>query len=263
MLPSVLAESPAKNENTALDASVRLSLDIGMRMLTCGAQISRVEDTIERICTALGAAQTHVFSVTAGIIVTALDADGNSATQLRRIRTEKYDMARLEQLNQLSRDLCAGRVTAEAAASRLAAIDSARIYPLWLLLLAYAGISASLSVFFGANAGDAAAAAVTGALLCLWERLLGRLHMARVFTTFLLSLLAGLCNVLLVKAGLGVHFDAICIGNIMLLIPGIAMTNAVHDMFVGDMISGISRFFQSLVIAFIVTFGFTVAGMWI
>ena len=117
MLPSVLAESPAKKENTALDASVRLSLDIGMRMLTCGAQISRVEDTIERICTALGAAQTHVFSVTAGIIVTALDADGNSATQLRRIRTEKYDMARLEQLNQLSRDLCAGRVTAEAAAS--------------------------------------------------------------------------------------------------------------------------------------------------
>ena len=102
-----------------------------------------------------------------------------------------------------------------------------------------------------------------GALLCLWERLLGRLHLARVFTTFLLSLLAGLCNVLLVKVGLGAHFDAICIGNIMLLIPGIAMTNAVHDMFVGDMISGISRFFQSLVIAFIVTFGFTVAGMWI
>lgn len=246
-----------------LDDTVRLSLDIGMRMLTCGAEISRVEDSIERICTALGAAQTHVFSVTAGIIVTALDGSGRSATQLRRIRTEKFDMTRLEQLNQLSRNLCGGKLGSDAARERLCAIDGQKIYPLWLLLLAYAGISASLSVFFGANAGDAAAAAVTGALLCLWERLLGRLHLARVFTTFLLSLLAGLCNVLLVRVGLGAHFDAICIGNIMLLIPGIAMTNAVHDMFVGDMISGISRFFQSLVIAFIVTFGFTVAGMWI
>lgn len=253
----------APSGTTALDATVRLSLDIGMRMLTCGAEISRVEDSIERICTALGAAQTHVFSVTAGIIVTALDGSGRSATQLRRIRTEKFDMTRLEQLNQLSRDLCGGKLAPDAARQRLCAIDGQKIYPLWLLLLAYAGISASLSVFFGANAGDAAAAAVTGALLCLWERLLGRLHLARVFTTFLLSLLAGLCNVLLVRVGLGAHFDAICIGNIMLLIPGIAMTNAVHDMFVGDMISGISRFFQSLVIAFIVTFGFTVAGMWI
>ena len=257
---SVKTAPPA---DTTLEETVRLSLDIGMRMLTCGAEISRVEDSIERICTALGAAQTHVFSVTAGIIVTALDENGRSATQLRRIRTEKFDMTRLEQLNQLSRDLCAGKLGADAARERLSAIDGQKIYPLWLLLLAYAGISASLSVFFGANAGDAAAAAVTGALLCLWERLLGRLHLARVFTTFLLSLLAGLCNVLLVKVGLGTHFDAICIGNIMLLIPGIAMTNAVHDMFVGDMISGISRFFQSLVIAFIVTFGFTVAGMWI
>ena len=47
----------------------------------------------------------------------------------------------------------------------------------------------------------------------------------------------------------------------MLLIPGIAMTNAVNDMFVDDMLSGVSRFFRSLVIAFIVTFGFTLAGM--
>ena len=65
----------------------------------------------------------------------------------------------------------------------------------------------------------------------------------------------------MVKVGFGAHYDAISLGNIMLLIPGIAMTNSIHDMFVGDMISGVSRFFQSLVIAFIVTFGFTLAGM--
>lgn len=108
---------------------------------------------------------------------------------------------------------------------------------------------------------DAAAAAVTGGALCLLERGLLRLRLNRVFTTFLLSLLAGMCNVALVKTGLGNQYDAISIGNIMLLIPGIAMTNAIHDMFVGDMISGISRFFQSLLIACIVTFGFTLAGM--
>lgn len=249
-----------QNENE-LALRTSLALDIGMRMLVCGAQIGRVENSIERICAAFGATETHVFSVTSGIIVTCFDQNGNSITQLRRVRSEKFDMNKLEHLNQLSRDICADRIDIADVPVRLKEIDRNRTYPLWLLIAAYAGISASLSVFFGATGMDALVSAMTGVILCLLERLLLRLRMDRVFTTFLLALLAGLCNVIFVKVGLGIHYEAISLGNIMLLIPGIAMTNAIHDMFVGDMISGISRFFQSLVIAFIVTFGFTLAGM--
>ena len=244
-----------------LSVYTSLALDIGMRMLVCGAQIGRVENSIERMCTAFGAAETHVFSVTSGIIVTCFNKDGSSITQLRRVRSEKFDMNKLEHLNQLSRDICANRVSASDIPTRLAEIDRSRSHPFWLLIIAYAGISASLSIFFGATAMDAFVSAITGIILCLLERLLLQLHMDRVFTTFLLALLAGLCNVAMVKVGFGAHYDAISLGNIMLLIPGIAMTNSIHDMFVGDMISGVSRFFQSLVIAVIVTFGFTLAGM--
>ncbi len=247
-------------ENNAASYTA-LALDIGMRMLVCGAQIGRVENSIERMCKAFGAVETHVFSVTSGIIVTCVNEDGSSITQLRRVRSEKFDMNKLEQLNQLSRDICAHRATATDIPTRLTAIDHSRSYPFWLLILAYAVISASLSVFFGATATDALASAMTGVILCLSERLLLRLRMDRVFTSFLLALLAGLCNAAMVRFGFGMHYEAISLGNIMLLIPGIAMTNSIHDMFVGDMISGVSRFFQSLVTAFIVTFGFTLAGM--
>ena len=37
-----------------LDSHISLAMDIGMQMLVCGAQISRVEDSIGRICKALG-----------------------------------------------------------------------------------------------------------------------------------------------------------------------------------------------------------------
>ena len=36
------------------------------------------------------------------------------------------------------------------------------------------------------------------------------------------------------------------IGDIMLLIPGIAFTNSIKDVFVGDTISGIMRLAESL-----------------
>ena len=243
-----------------LDSHISLAMDIGMQMLVCGAQISRVEDSIGRICKALGAVETHVFSVTSGIIVTAFDDKGNSATQLRRIHAGSLDMARLEKLNQLSRDICAYRVTDVEIPARLEQINQVSGHPLWVMCLVYALISGSLSIFFGAPWTDGLCAAGTGVILCLLEYWMKKINLDHVFTVFLVSLLTGLCNAALVKVGLGVRYDAISIGNIMLLIPGIAMTNAVHDMFVDDMLSGVSRFFRSLVIAFLVAFGFTVAG---
>ena len=243
-----------------LDSHISLAMDIGMQMLLAGAQISRVEDSIGRICKALGAVETHVFSVTSGIIVTAFDAKGNSATQLRRIHAGSLNMNRLEKLNQLSRDICANRITDTEIPAQLAKIEAESGMPLWVMSLVYALISGSLSIFFGACWTDGICAAVTGVILCQLEYWMKKINLDHVFTVFLVSLLTGFCNSLLVKAGLGQSYDAISIGNIMLLIPGIAMTNAVHDMFVDDMLSGISRFFRSLVIAFLVAFAFTLTG---
>lgn len=247
-------------DGKSLDSHISLALDIGMQMLVCGAQISRVEDAIGRICKALGAVETHVFSITSAIIVTAFDDKGNSATQLRRIHAGSYDLTRLQKLNQLSRDICANRVTDTEIPLKLRQIDAQVNRPLWVMALVYALISGSLSVFFGAPWTDGICAACTGVILCLLEYWMRKINLDHVFTVFLVSLLTGLCNAALVKLGLGQRFDAISIGNIMLLIPGIAMTNAVHDMFVDDMLSGVSRFFRSLVIAFLVAFGFTLAS---
>lgn len=240
-----------------LDSHISQALDIGMQMLLSGAQISRVEDSIGRICKALGAVETHVFSVTSGIIVTAFDAKGNSATQLRRIHAGSLNMSRLEKLNQLSRDICAHRIKDTEIPQRLATIEAETGHPLWAMMLIYALISGSFSIFFGGVWTDGLCAAGTGMILCLLEYWMKKINLDHVFTVFLVSLLAGVCNAVFVKIGLGQNFADISIGNIMLLIPGIAMTNAVHDMFVDDMLSGVSRFFRSLVIAFLVAFGFT------
>jgi len=159
------------HDGKVLDQHICLALDIGMRMLVCGAQISRVEDSIARICTALGAVQTHVFSVTSGIIVTAFDANGNSATQLRRIRNEKYDLTKLEALNQLSRDICSDKIVPEEIPQRLRRIDAMKTLPIWLAMLVYAGISGVLSIFFGASLFDGICAAASGIALCIFEYL--------------------------------------------------------------------------------------------
>ena len=52
----------------------------------------------------------------------------------------------------------------------------------------------------------------------------------------------------------------ISIGNIMLLIPGVALTNSLRDMFGGNTLSGIMRFIEALLQALTIAFGFALAA---
>jgi uncharacterized membrane protein YjjP (DUF1212 family) len=77
-----------------------------------------------------------------------------------------------------------------------------------------------------------------------------------VVTTFLVSSLA----ILSVKAGLGSDANEIIIGNIMLLIPGIALTNSLRDMISGDIISGLLRFLDAILVAAAIAAGYIMAA---
>ena len=56
--------------------------------------------------------------------------------------------------------------------------------------------------------------------------------------------------------------DMIMIGDIMLLIPGIPITNAVRDVLTGDTISGIMRFIEAMLWAGCLALGF-LSAFWI
>lgn len=57
------------------------------------------------------------------------------------------------------------------------------------------------------------------------------------------------------------HADKIMIGDIMLLIPGIAITNSIRDMLMGDTIAGIMRLIESILWAGALASGF-MASIW-
>ena len=50
--------------------------------------------------------------------------------------------------------------------------------------------------------------------------------------------------------------DKIMIGDIMLLIPGVLMTNSFRDFISGDMISGLLHFSEAMITAVCVAAGF-------
>ncbi|HRL32327.1 MAG TPA: threonine/serine exporter family protein, partial [Anaerostipes hadrus] len=85
---------------------LKYAMEIGECMLVSGAGVSRVEDTISRICKAYGAKEANVFSITSSIVTTIEDEKGEILTQTKRIRSYKTDFTKLDELNQLSRYMC-------------------------------------------------------------------------------------------------------------------------------------------------------------
>ena len=88
-------------------------LDIGQYMLQSGGEVSRVEDSIRRLCLAFGAERADVFTITSSIVVTIYSPAFGALTQTRRVSGQQYDLNRLEKLNQLSRRICAEHLSLE------------------------------------------------------------------------------------------------------------------------------------------------------
>ena len=81
-------------------------LEMGALLLDCGAEVSRVEDTLDRLGKVYGAERTDTF-VIPSMISMSLAFPSETLTETRRINSNgSTDFYRLEKLNALSRECC-------------------------------------------------------------------------------------------------------------------------------------------------------------
>ena len=234
------------------------AMDVGEQMLVSGAEVHRVEDSIKRMCLALGARRIDVFIITSSMVATVYTEDGNGYTQTRRITSTGTDVERLHRLNSLSRRICSGEVTLSQISAELQAILQCRTYPFWAELIACAFIAGAFTLFFGGTWLEAVASFFIGAavkcVLYLTERWLKN----KFFSKFVCSFVASSLAFAAVKLGLTHDVDKIIIGNIMSLIPGIGFTNALRDLFTGDNIAGLLRSIEAVLMALAIAAGYFV-----
>ena len=231
-------------------------LDMGELLLTNGGEVFRVEDTLGRLCTAYGFQKINVFSITSSIVLTAECPDGRILTQTRRIVTRGTNLQRVAQVNALSRQLCAKPVTVAEFQEKLQNIRQEKGYSRPVMALGYAVISAAFAVFFGGSWLDGIASAISGLVVFFAQLIIGRLRMNNLLENLLVSAFTALAVVFLVRMGIGHSPDKITIGNIMLLIPGIAFTTSLRDIINGDTISGLIGISEAVIKAIAIAIGF-------
>lgn len=236
------------------------ALDIGEQMLISGAEVGRVESAIRYICTAYGCRRTDVFTITSSIVVSVEDDCGCHGTQTRRVTGTRTDLTRLHRLNDLSREICEQTPDFDYVQKKLKDICAQPPYPLWVECLGSAVIGFSFAIFFGGSLMDGlVACALAFFLRCaIWA--LQKAAMNQIFINTAASFLLSLAAIVLVRNRIGQDVNKIIIGNIMLLIPGIALTNSLRDMISGDIMTGMLRFFDAVLVAAAIAAGYILAA---
>lgn len=229
-----------------------LSLDIGERMLKCGAEVSRVEKTISIICKSYGIKYMEVFAMNS-LIIGTLRNEKDSVTESRRIMYHKINLDQLEKLNRLSRKICKKNISRKTV---LKEIEQSRVKKNSILILIGEILAAaSFTLFFGGNLFDAFAATIIAIILFLLDNFTKHSNINNLIYSFVCSFLIGFLSIILTVIGIGVNFDKIIIGNIMLLIPGLSMFISINDIFKGDTLSGIGRFTEGIFLALTIAAG--------
>lgn len=241
-----------KNENERL---LNSALEIGRRMMQYGAEGRRVEDTITRICTAYKCTKCEVFALLAMIIVSITDEDGNHYTQTARVLTVSNDLGKLEDLNAEARQICAYKPPVEDIEKFLDQEQKPTKSPAFEIL-GYILAAAGFSLFFGGNLNDFISTAIVASFVYVLDHCLQLKNENRLMYTTVSCFLCGCLAIILVHFGIGSQIDVIVIGTIMVFIPGLAFTNSIKEMFHRDILCGLYRLVEALLITGAISLGF-------
>ena len=232
-----------------------LALMAGHILLENGAEIYRVEETIDRICGYYGVNSENAFVLSNGIFLTAGSARESFFAKVQHIPVSGTHLNKVAAVNQLSREIVEGRHTIQDAYRILEEIRTMPGKKRWMQTLASGVGSAAFCIFFGGTFGDSLAAFAAGICLYLYVLWLSVPHLSKIVGNIGGGALVTVVCCLLYLMGVGENLNFMMIGTIMPLVPGVAFTNSIRDVADGDYISGSVRMLDALLVFFCIAIG--------
>ena len=241
--------------------SLTLVLDAGQTLLENGSEVFRVQQTMEIMARSLGIEDFNVYVLTNGIFASARNPD-SSESLTRHVPLVSIHLGRVEAVNELSRELAAGKLNLDEAEQRLQDARALPPAPPRVLRLAGAAGAACFGYLFGGGLAEALVAGIAGYLEVVVSQQLSAHKINRIFTIIVAAVVVTACAIsmrLLLLPGLQVNFAII--GALMVLTPGVALTMGIRDILNADYLSGSIRLLDAVLVAGSIACGVAIAWL--
>ena len=232
-----------------------LAARIGYELAKSGAETFRIEETMRRVLGAYGI-ECQAFAIPNCVMVSLEAANGKPLMVMKRVGFHGNDLESVEKLNALSRRICAEVPDVETAAQWFSeTLSSRRSYSVPIYYLGNFLAAAGFCPVFGGAPLDSLWAGLFGLIIGLVTRYLDKLETNPFFSTIAAAFLMALAAYTADGLHLLGNVDAAIIGTLMILVPGLLITNSMRDIIYGDTNSGINRIVQVLLSAMAIALG--------
>ncbi len=243
-----------------LNKVAELAIETGRVILESGGETHRVEETMHFVCTGFGFESNESYVTLTGIFLSVKSPEGEIVTLIKRINTRIVDLDKISSITKLTYNLMKKHnkfvknkankpMSFVEFNENLEEIKARKQYPGWVKYVC-GGITPSFfCLLFGGSWSEFSVALIMGICVSLILRYLAKLQL----NTFILNAVgAGFIVWFAKMAGLNFGYmntDKIIIGGIMLLVPGLSITNAIRDTMAGDLVAGTARTTEAFFIA--------------
>lgn len=252
-----------KLQSLTKEQTMNLALVVGKLLLKSGAETSRVEDSMARLCYHFGVRDLNVFVTPTFIMLGEENTEGK--TIVCRIRTRSINLIVLSDVNNFTYNLSTWPYGYEDTLVYLNnMLTMTPPYNKWLLCLASAIGSACFAQLLGGNSHDFIAAFVTGGVAMVLLKLLSGYRLSAFWENVVAGAAIGATAIFCCAMSRQCTMEAITVGALMPFLPGLAFTNGLRDYMAGDLISGNCRAAEAIIFAMSIAIGLaaTLVAWW-
>lgn len=248
----------------SLDANrlLKAASKAGCLLLENGAETYRVEETMIRICRAYGVEHASSFVMPTGIMISFFYDDHNYSA-VERVYERGTDLNKIHLINDLSRRIVNNRISVEQLEKELINIQNGERYHDFFMWIFSGMIGFGFAFLFDGGWGEAIASFLVGMVIKMVSLKMDQYQINTFFNMVVSSIVAGALSLICISFHLGINLNIVVISSIMILVPGIAITNAIRDTVAGDLVSGLTRTCEAFLVAIAIALGVGFAfSMW-
>ena len=211
--------------------------ELGKQMIASGANIERVNLTIERICHAYGLHDVTCANLSSRISISAKDENKLYAHRQTDVPPQNINLEKLKKLNNLAFDVCKDKPKEDTLYDLLHSVKT-NDFPWWVMMIGFLVAMMGLARIFCAGFTEILVVELNTLLLFGLSRALTKVHINKIITNFFSMFLCSLIAMGLYAAHFIDNFYIVVITNAFFLIPGIPMINCARNILCGNEMNG-------------------------
>jgi len=239
----------------------RFVVKLGRALHECGTTSQRIERHLMNVTRMLGLNGSFMISPTTFTCAFWETDELDQFIHIERVEPAENNLGRLWEIDRLVESIADGRISFDEGNEQLERVVRAPWnYSSWANAFSWALSGGSFAALLSANAQDCITATILSLILFFITDLASRHAGWKPVVTILAPFVSGVLAGAVAAAGIGINVPFVILSSIIIFIPGLALTVALTEISVGQLISGSSRLVDASMLLVKLFFG-AISGM--